>query len=261
MSRFIPNENTWVGFTTARPADLASPTASEVAACTVLTDFIVSLNPQAQGNTVPTPNLDSLYETSVPGTVQASFTGDFYRDDTTDTAWESLPRATVGYFIVSRFGGTGVNQLPEAGNTVEVWPIKVTSRTASALASNTVQTFTLTASVPEEPNEDAIVAASGGVPSAPPGTPFAAQTGATTAVVDFDPSVFVGAGLTSPYYKVYRDTTSGGAFSTLCTATITGTTAAVTGLTTATTYYFKVKATNAAGDSPLSNVSNAITTA
>lgn len=262
--RFIPNEKTWVGFTTARPANLAAPTASEIAAATVLTGFLTSLTATATGNTLPTPNLDSLYETSVPGTVQAAFSAEFYQDDTTNTAWTSLPRSTVGYFFVSRFGGTGTNQIPQAGDTVEVWPIKVSSRTPSPLASNTIQTFTCNATVPEEPQESATVAASGGVPSAPANTPSAVALTATTAQVDWDPSVFVGAGLVSPFYKVYRDTTAGGAFATLCTvspAIVAGmTTATVTGLTTATTYYFKVKATNAAGDSPFSLVSNAITT-
>jgi len=260
MARIIPNEQTWIGFTATRPGDLAAPTEAEIDGCTVLTPFIVSLNPSAQGNTVPTPNLDSLFETSVPGTTQASFTGDMYRDDETDTAWETLPRATSGYFIVSRFGGTGTNQKPMAGNSVEVWPVMIVSRTMAAIASNTVQTFTVTASVPEEPAEAAIVTGSAGVPSAPVGPIEATATAATTATIDFNPPVFVGAGLTAPYYKVYRDSSAGGAFSTLCTGTIVGTTANVTGLTTATTYFFKVKATNAAGDSGLSVVSNAITT-
>lgn len=260
MARIIPNEQTWIGFTTVRPADLAAPTDTEIAAATALTPFIVSLNPSSQGNTVPTPSLDILFETSVPGTVQASFTGDMYRDDETDTAWDLLPRGTSGYFFVSRFGGTGANQMPEAGQPVEVWPIKVVSRTMAAIASNTVQTFTLTGSVPEEPEENAVVAASTGIPSAPTGSVEATATAATTATVDFNAPVFVGAGLTSPYYKVYRDTTPGGAFATLCTGTVTGTTMAVTGLTTATTYYFKVKAVNAAGDSAFSAVSNSITT-
>ena len=259
MSRVIPNEQTWIGFTTTRPANLDAPTDAEIDACIVLTPFIVSLNPSAQGNTVPTPNLDILFETSVPGTNQASFTGDFYRDDELDTAWDTLPRGTSGYFIVSRFGGAGTNQKPTVGDAVEVWPVKVVSRTPAALASNTVQTFTVTASVPEEPSEDALVAAGSGIPSAPSHV-VATATAATTATVDFDAPAFVGAGLTAPEYKVYRDTTAGGTFSSLCTGTIVGTTFNVTGLTTATTYYFKVAAHNAAGDGPKSAVSNAITT-
>jgi len=257
MARIIPNEQTWIGFTTVRPANLDAPTEAEIAAATVLTSFVVSLNPSAQGNTVPTPNLDSLFETSTAGTNQASFTGDFYRDDETDTAWDELARGTRGFMFVSRFGGSGTNQIPLAGDTLEVWPIWVVSRTPAALASNTVQTFTVTASVPEEPSESALVAASTGVPSAPRNLTVNA-TAATTAVADFDAPAFVGAGLTSPFYAVYKSATANGSY-TLCTATITGTTAAITGLTTATTSYFKVLAHNAAGDGALSDAFGPVT--
>ena len=32
MARIIPNENTWIGFTTAAIANMAAPTAAQVAA-------------------------------------------------------------------------------------------------------------------------------------------------------------------------------------------------------------------------------------
>lgn len=158
MARIIPNQNTWIGFTTTRPVSLSTPTETELEGATDLTEFVVSLTANSQGNTVPTPSLDTLFETSIPGTSAASFTADFYRDDADDTAWDLLGRGVTGYFFVSRFGGTGLNSMPVATEIVEVWPIQVTSRTAGALASNTAQTFTLTAAVPEEPVEDAVVA-------------------------------------------------------------------------------------------------------
>lgn len=156
--RIIPNENSWVGFTKTRPANLQAPTEAELAAATDLTGFIISITAQSQGNTVPTPNIDSLFETSVPGTSAASFTADMYRDDAADTAWDTLQRGTVGYFYISRFGGSGADYRPKTGEGVEVWPVRIVSRTASAMASNTAQTFTCTASVPEEPAENAKVA-------------------------------------------------------------------------------------------------------
>jgi hypothetical protein len=263
MARIIPNENTWVGFIAGLTglADYTAPTEAEINTATDMTPFLMSLNASSQGNTVPTPSFDSLFETSIIGTSQATFTADFYRDDVADTAWEALERGTQGFFIISRFGGAGADQKPLNGDTVEVWPINVVSRTAANMQNNTVQTFSIQCSVNLEPAEAAVVTGgASGVPSAPLGPIEAVATAATTATVDFNAPNFVGAGLTSPYYKVYRDSTANGSFATLCTATITGTTAAVTGLTTATTYYFKVKATNAAGDSALSVVSNSITT-
>lgn len=158
MARLIPNESTWIGFATT-VASIAAPTAAEVAAATELTGFVVSVNAASQGNQVPTPSLDSLFETSVPGTVQAQFQADFYRDDTTDTAWDTLPRGTTGYFVISRFGGSGADRLPIAADEVEIWPVTVTSRTMGNMTSNQVLMFSVTCSVPVEPVEAATVAA------------------------------------------------------------------------------------------------------
>lgn len=162
MSTLIPNENCWIGFATAMPASATlNPTPAEVAAATELTDFIISLTATAQGNSVPTPRLKSLFETSIPGTSSAQFTAEMYRDEVkaNDTAWTLLPRNTSGVFYISRFGGTGAGKLPIATNDIESWPVRVTSRAASAMSSNTAQTFTLTCSNPIEPNEDATVTA------------------------------------------------------------------------------------------------------
>lgn len=160
MSTLIPNENTWIGFATAMPAATTLvPTAAEVAAAMSLADFIISLTASSTGNTVPTPKLSTLFEPSIPGTSTAQFTAEMYRDsvDALDLAWKALPRNTAGVFYISRFGGKGVNRLPIATDKVEVWPVRVTSRAASAMSSNTAQTFSLTCSVPREPNESALI--------------------------------------------------------------------------------------------------------
>ncbi len=158
MARIIPNENTWVGFAAAGSiSDISAPTESQVAAAVDLTGFVISLNASSRGNTVPTPSFDSLFETSTSGTSAATFDADFYRDDEDDLAWETLPRGTRGFFIISRFGGSGEGNLPEQGDMVEIWPVTVTSRTMANMSSNTVQTFTCSCSVNVEPDEDATV--------------------------------------------------------------------------------------------------------
>ena len=162
--RIIPNEDSWVAFATARPKNLAGPTVAEITAAVNLTGYVISITAQSQGNTVPTPNIDSLFETSVPGTSQATFTADMYRDNDVDLGWDTLPRGTVGYFYISRFSGTGSDHAPAVGESVEVWPVRIVSRTASAMASNTAQTFTCTASVPENPEENAKVVAAVAAP-------------------------------------------------------------------------------------------------
>jgi hypothetical protein len=157
MARIIPNENTWLGFVPT-VADLAAPTGTELTGAVDLTPYLLSINASSQGNTVPTPDISTLFETSIAGTVQASLSADFYRDDDVDLAWTTLPRRTRGVFVISRFGGSGTNGVPEAGDVVETWPILVVSRTNANISNNTVMTFTVTGSVPEEPVEAAIVA-------------------------------------------------------------------------------------------------------
>ena len=162
MSTLIPNENCWIGFSLVMPAGVnLVPVAAEILACTEMTDFIISITASAQGNVVPTPKLKSLFETSIPGTSSATFTAEMYRDsvEANDTAWTALARGTAGVFYISRFGGKGVGKLPILADIVESWPVIVTSRSASAMSSNTAQTFTLTCSVPQKPNEHAIVLA------------------------------------------------------------------------------------------------------
>lgn len=169
--RVIPNEESWIGFLPGKiPADLCSPTVAEIAECVDLTCFISSLNATSQGNTVPTPSLCSLFETSVPGTSQATFTGEFYRDGpdnagdpVVDLAWNTLPRKTKGCFIVGRFGiakdPTSGKPEPKAGDYVECWPVEITSRAAGAMASGTPLTFSVTAAINIEPCEDAEIVA------------------------------------------------------------------------------------------------------
>jgi hypothetical protein len=159
MARLIPNESTWVSFAATIASPTLAPTAAEVTSSIPLTPFLISLNASSTGNTVPTPAFDSLFETSVPGTVTAQFSADFYRDDTTDTAWDTLPRGTDGFMIIARYGGSGTANKPIAADEVEIWPVKVTSRTMQNMASNQVLMFSVQCSVPEEPAEAAVVLA------------------------------------------------------------------------------------------------------
>jgi len=174
--RVIANEECWIGFKPgAPPLDLCSPSlVADILNVTTLdlTCFVSSLTASSQGNTVPTPSLCSLFETSVPGTSQATFQGEFYRDDTLDSstppkpvdlAWNALPRKTRGTFIIARFGvpkdaTTGL-PTPVLGTQVECWPVEITSRGAGPMASGTPLMFTVTAAINVEPCEDGEVVA------------------------------------------------------------------------------------------------------
>ena len=164
MARLIPNENTRVLFLPEIASETLAPTVAELASgptddAVDLTEFLVTLDASTTGNTVPTPSFASLFETSISGTVSATFTAEFYRDDENDDAWDTLPRATSGFFVISRFGFTGTGGAPVAGDVVEVWPVLITARSAMSLTNNEVQRFGIESSVPVEPNEAAVVLA------------------------------------------------------------------------------------------------------
>lgn len=206
MARIVPNDKTWIGFLpfASLTGTKSAPNLQDILNATDLTSFVISITAQSQGNTVPTPTLDSTFETNVQGTVSASFSADFYRDDTepSDTApykhpWNLLPRSAKGYFFISRFGGTGTNAAPAAGQAVEVWPVIITSRSASSLASNTAQTFTVTAAVFDEPGDPATVASGTAVPTSVRNlTAVVANTAASATVpsivLDWDAPLYTG---------------------------------------------------------------------
>jgi hypothetical protein len=157
MARIIPNNNSYIAFVTTILSGTLNPTAAEISGGVNLTPFTISINASTTGNTVATPSFDNVFETNIPGTITATFEADFYRDDALDTAWLTLPRATKGYFVISRFGGTGTNHIPVATNKVEVWPVTVQTRSAQNMTNNTAQTMTVQCSVTTVPNEAAVV--------------------------------------------------------------------------------------------------------
>lgn len=159
MAKIIPNGESWIGFNTT-VASKTAPTVANITGATNLTPTLISITATSSGNSVPTPTLDTLFETNIPGTSTASFSADFYRDNVSavDVAFTALTRGTSGFFLISRFGGGGALKAPSvAGNKVDVWPVRVISRASNALTSNTAQTFTVTCAVPDEPVEPATV--------------------------------------------------------------------------------------------------------
>lgn len=151
MARVIANNKTRILF--GPVADVqAGATRAEIDGAQNLTGFLTSFDNSTEGNEVDTPNFEDEFESSIPGTYGATVSAEFYRDDTTDTAWDTLPRNTQGAFIIQRFGDV-------AGSPQEVYPVRITSRSPVALANNESQRFTIDAAVHEPPNEDDTVPA------------------------------------------------------------------------------------------------------
>lgn len=155
--KFIPNGNAFIGFAATLTGTQDTPKIADFTSAVDLTPLVQGINASSTGATVPTPTFDSLWNGSIPGTVDGTFSLDSYRDDVTanDLTWNSLPRGTVGFILICRHGG----KPSAAAKPCEVWPIAVSSRSVPQMSSNTAVGCTVTASVPTAPSEDAVTAA------------------------------------------------------------------------------------------------------
>jgi hypothetical protein len=138
-------------------ANTSAPTVAEVeTAGTDITPFLSSLDTPLDGDAPDSSDLASAFNKSVAGTFGGGATGTFYRDDTTDTAWTTFPRLDEGYITIRRFGGSGVAMV--ATDDVEVWHVRVITRSPATLDRNSVQMFTVDFATLAEPVMDAVVA-------------------------------------------------------------------------------------------------------
>jgi hypothetical protein len=122
-----------------------------------MTPLITGLTASTAGQAVPTPDFSNLFETSISGTVQATFQIDGYRDDVVgnDLLWSTLPRATTGFFFIALKSG---GPLPVIGDKVDCWPIIVLSRTVPNYTSGQVVACQVTCAVPQVPGENVALA-------------------------------------------------------------------------------------------------------
>jgi len=140
--------------------DPNSPTLAEIATGTDITEFLQSLDTPLDGEAVPSMDLSSAYRKTVAGPFGGEITSVMYREDAVldDIAFPLFPRNTTGNFVIRRFGGSTVAFA--AGNKVEVWPVRVITRSPLAAESGTVQGFTANFAGLDDPDLDSTVAAS-----------------------------------------------------------------------------------------------------
>lgn len=142
-------------------ADKTAPTTTEIDAGTDLSGFLLrdGLSTPLPGSTMDTADVSSDYSKTGRGSFGAEpISVTLHRDDAADTAWDTLPRATTGFLVVARQGGSGAGGDLAAGDPVEVWDIDVISREPVDIADNQTQRFVATCAVPDTPELDAVVA-------------------------------------------------------------------------------------------------------
>ena len=159
MARIVPDGNTKVHWVTTI-ATPSAPTVVELAAGTELTSFLArsGIDTPEEATDADSSDLSSARDKSVPATIGGQITGDFYRDDTTDTAWTTLTRLAQGYLVIGRFGGSGTDKALIATDTCEVWQVQISQRSNSRLESANTLKFTSVFSLAADP-VDATIAA------------------------------------------------------------------------------------------------------
>lgn len=134
----------------------AAPTVAELATGQDVTPFFSSMDTPLDGEATPAADLSSAFNKTVAGTFGGNIAVDAYRESVTDTAWGLWPRGTEGFFVIRRFGGSGV--AIAAADEVEVYLVRVVTRSPATLDRGSVQMFNIAAAVQEEPELEAVVA-------------------------------------------------------------------------------------------------------
>ncbi len=137
-------------------ANTSAPTVAELGAGFDVTPFLSSIDTPLDGDAVDSSDLASAFNKTVAGTYGGNITADLYRDDTTDTAWTTFDRNVVGYFVIRRFGGSGVAW--NIADPAEVFYVRIITKSPGTLDRNNVQMFSVDAAVLEEPVLTAVVA-------------------------------------------------------------------------------------------------------
>lgn len=137
----------------------SAPTTTQITTTGVdVTPFMASLDTPLEGEAAPSPDLSSAFDKTVAGTFGGSITSEMYREDLVadDDAWPLFIRNATGYLVVRRFGGSTV--AIAASQVVEVWAVRVITRSPAAAERGAVQTFNVSFAALNEPVLDAVVA-------------------------------------------------------------------------------------------------------
>ena len=135
-------------------ASQAAPTVAELAAGTEVTGFLTpaGLDTPEEGSDADISSIASARDFSIPATIGGDISGEFYRDDASDDAWDAIPRLQITNLVISRFGGTGTDNAIIATDTVEVWPVRVSQRSNSRITRGEALRFTSTFALSGDPD-------------------------------------------------------------------------------------------------------------
>ena len=133
----------------------ATPTPAEISAGVDLTGFLTDggFDSPLDGSVSDAADMGSAFNKTQLGTFGGQeLTAEFFRDDASDTAWDTLPRGTTGWFVIGRLGIATPGTF-KVGDDVDIWPIAVASRNPVAVARAVTQRFMVSCAVPGVPTE------------------------------------------------------------------------------------------------------------
>ena len=160
MARITPDGYTKIHFLTTVSAP-AAVTVAELAGGDELTPFLTpaGLDTPEDGTDADSSSIASPRDFTIPATIGGDITGEFYRDDTADDAWDALARLTEGWLVIARFGGTtALTYALQATDTAELWTVRVSQRSNSRISRGEALRFTSTFAVSADTIETTITA-------------------------------------------------------------------------------------------------------
>lgn len=160
MARITPDSYTKIHIVDSIASESA-PTVAELTAGTEVTGFLTpaGLDTPEEGTDADISSIASARDFSIPATIGGELSGEFYRDDTADDAWDAMARLTETHLVIGRFGGTGTSNALIATDTAEVWPVRVSQRNPSRITRGEALRFVVTFALSGDPTLDATVTA------------------------------------------------------------------------------------------------------
>lgn len=137
-----------------------APTVAELNGTAVfLTSFLTDggLSDPLDGTPADSADMGSKFDKMEPGTFGGQpLTAEMFRDDTTDTAWDTLLQTADGYLSIVRFGLATPGTFA-AADEIELWRTKGSSRSPVDVARGDMQRFQWAAALPAEPLQDFVL--------------------------------------------------------------------------------------------------------
>ncbi|PBC72244.1 MULTISPECIES: hypothetical protein [unclassified Streptomyces] len=155
MARFSRKGVTKILFAETITSTSYIPTRAEITGATKLTKAIAAVDGfSLENQEIETPDMESTFDSKIPGSDQAADSSlTFYEDDTDSDLEEALAKGTVGFIIILRKGDV------PASMSMDVYPVRVASRSSEITADNEAAKWTAKFSITDTPVQGAAVPA------------------------------------------------------------------------------------------------------